>query len=313
MNSNTNINKRTLPVKSEKINSIVRVVHNRENPYVMLNKKTLWDENLSLKAIGLWTRCLSRPDDWIFSINELVKSCKEGRRAIDGAMQELIEARLVCRLEYYEREENGKFKKGCGGVQYIFFEFPATEEEIAEQLEIFKKSFRLCGFGDSRNGDSRNVHLLNIDNNKIQKKPIESLSDKSDEKKEDFSKKVKKKEEFSEAVKDTMTRIIGAMKLIKQDYKPVSNDVALLTQTSYLIDKDGRNPEKILSVLLWALGDDFWSAKMFKRNPVEFLRKHFDSLEMQLMSKSKDSKKVDRRLRDKDGMPIKDEFKDNLF
>src|SRR5580765_9040605 len=61
-----------------KRNTIVRVVHNRENPYVQINKISLWDIGLSLKATGLWARCLSRPNNWTFSLSELIKKCKEG-------------------------------------------------------------------------------------------------------------------------------------------------------------------------------------------------------------------------------------------
>lgn len=150
----------------EKFQSIIRVVHNRENPFVQLNKQALWDQNLSLKAVGLWARCMSRPNDWTFSLKELVDNCKEGRRAVDAAMHELIAANYVYRIEYAERDLNGKFKSG--GIEYVFFEFPATEEEKQKRVEEFKKSFRNCCFGNCRNGDCRNVHLLIKNNTKTE-------------------------------------------------------------------------------------------------------------------------------------------------
>src|SRR5690606_39181157 len=62
------------------------------------------------------------------------------------------------RLEYTERGEDGKYKDS--GVEYVFFEFPATQEEKDEQQEIFKKSFQNCRFGNSRYGNFRKEHLL---------------------------------------------------------------------------------------------------------------------------------------------------------
>lgn len=138
--------------------SVIRIIHNRENPFVQLNKRALWDENLSLKAIGLWARCMSRPDDWRFNIKELASKSKEGRKAIDSAINELIENNYAVRLEHWEQEEDGRFSDK--GVEYAFFEFPATEEDKEKVLEEFKKSYRHCRFGNLRKGDLRDGNLL---------------------------------------------------------------------------------------------------------------------------------------------------------
>ncbi len=126
--------------------SIVRVIHNRENPYVQLNKKALWNPNLSLKAVGLWARCMSRPDDWDFNVDELAEKCKEGTDAIYNAIKELIKEGYAIFLEHSVRGEDGKIKKRP--TQYIFFEFPPTEEEKKKYLDEFKNSFLNPGFPD---------------------------------------------------------------------------------------------------------------------------------------------------------------------
>ncbi len=154
--------------------SIIRIVHNRENPYVQLNKEALWDKNLSLKACGLWARCMSRPDDWRFSIKELASKSKEGRRAIDGAIKELIEAGYAVRLEYYEKSEDGKFNNG--GFEYVFFEFPATQQDKDKVLEEFKKSFRHCGFSNIGNRIRRNSTLLRKEEEQIKKEATKERS-----------------------------------------------------------------------------------------------------------------------------------------
>lgn len=138
--------------------SVIRVVHNKENPYVQLNKEALWDERLSLKAIGLWARCMSRPDNWRFNIQELVNKCKEGRRAVDSTIHELIEFGYAVRLEHWDKSDDGKFTNG--GVEYVFFEFPVTEEDKQKILDEFKKSFRHCCFSNCRDSNRRNDQLL---------------------------------------------------------------------------------------------------------------------------------------------------------
>jgi hypothetical protein len=143
--------------------SVIRILHNRENPYVTLNKQPLFDDRLSLKAKGLWAQCLARPDNWRFYVQEMVKNCKEGRRAIYSAIDELIKYNYAIRLEHYQKSENGKFS--AGGVEYVFFEFCPTDVEKEELTEEFKKSFRQCGFGNARNGDRRNVQLPNKEPN----------------------------------------------------------------------------------------------------------------------------------------------------
>ena len=70
--------------------SIIRIQHNRENPYIQLNKKDLWDPNLSLEAVGLLARISSKPDDWHINVKELVKSCGCGKEKIYRILDELI-------------------------------------------------------------------------------------------------------------------------------------------------------------------------------------------------------------------------------
>lgn len=143
-----------LPVKG----SIIRIEHNRENPYVVLNKQPLFNENLSLKAKGLWAQCLARPNDWEFHVNEMVKRCKEGKRAIYSVIDELIENNYAIRLQAYEKAENGKFT--CGITEYVFFEFRISDEEKGEYIEKFKKSFRCCGFSHIRDRSIRSAPIL---------------------------------------------------------------------------------------------------------------------------------------------------------
>jgi hypothetical protein len=138
--------------------AVVRVIHNKENPYVLVNKKAIQDSNLSLRARGLWALCLSYPNDWKFYVSKLVEECKEGRTAIYTAIDELIENNYAMRIDYYQKGPKGQMLGG--GVEYTFFEFQVTKEEKEAYLIEFKKSFPHSGYRDPGNRDTANQPLL---------------------------------------------------------------------------------------------------------------------------------------------------------
>lgn len=322
-----------LPVNAEdKRSTIIRVVHNRENPFVQLNKQALWDTNLSLKAVGLWARCMSRPNDWRFCIKELIKHCKEGRKAVDGAMQELIDAGYAYRLEYSQRGEDGKYK--TSGVEYVFFEFPATQEEKDQQQEIFKKSFQHCRFGKSRYGNFRKEHLLikNPTETDLTEKhltpPIppqnpvlpklenrEKAASAAGECVDDSSKSKPKREksDFSPKVRETGQALLNVLLQAKADFKVPTNLFSFLTEVDYMIRTDKRDPQKLIDVLRWGLSDPYQGPWFFCPNPAKKLRQKYDAIDMKMNAKPpKNLNEVDRRLRDKEGN-VSDEWKDHIF
>lgn len=107
---------------------------------------------------------------------------------------------------------------------------------------------------------------------------------------------------FSSQVKETGKQLIETLKQAKPDYVAPRNRTPIHTHLDFMIRLDKRTPQKILDVMRWALADDFWQSKMFKKNPAEYLRKQFDQLEMQMYAKP--GKKIDRRTQDKDGNPV---------
>lgn len=70
---------------------------NRTQNFVILDKSSLWDKKLSLKAIGLWARLLSRPDDWIFHVSEIAKSSGISEKNTYKLLKELIDAGYATR------------------------------------------------------------------------------------------------------------------------------------------------------------------------------------------------------------------------
>jgi len=96
---------------------IFRVMKNPENPYVMINKTALNDDNLTWKAKGLLCYMLCMPDDWQFYETELVKHSKDGRDSFRSAIKELI----VC--GYIHKGKRIRNEKGfLKGNEYTVYE-----------------------------------------------------------------------------------------------------------------------------------------------------------------------------------------------
>lgn len=110
--------------------AIYRVKHDKKNPYVMINKASLWDPNLSLAALAVWVKCMSRPDDWEFNAEELARACGVNKGTMKKYLVELEDYGYIKRTR---TRENGKFSR----IYYDFMEHPSLSQE--EDDEEFKK------------------------------------------------------------------------------------------------------------------------------------------------------------------------------
>lgn len=97
--------------------TVLRVSKDKNNPYVILNKKFLEDPAISLKLKGFLAYCLTKPDDWKFSVSHLKKVLKEGRGAIYSIIEEGITHGYITREEQ-ETDEKGRF----GPTEYVIHE-----------------------------------------------------------------------------------------------------------------------------------------------------------------------------------------------
>lgn len=68
---------------------IYRVHHNKDNPYFMLNRAAVNDEQLSFKAVGILTYLLSKPDTWTIQEEDLIKRHTDGVTAVRSGLKEL--------------------------------------------------------------------------------------------------------------------------------------------------------------------------------------------------------------------------------
>lgn len=66
---------------------ICRTIHNKN--YTIVNNTICKDNRLSWKAKGIWLYAFSRPDDWTFHIEDLIKQSTDGKDAVRSGLQEL--------------------------------------------------------------------------------------------------------------------------------------------------------------------------------------------------------------------------------
>jgi len=284
---------------SPNLNTIVRVIHNRENPFVQLNKQALWDPRLSLRAIGLWARCLSKPDNWVFNIPELIDKCLEGRDSIYKSINELKETGYVLMIDRRERR-NGKYFGGT--LEYLFFEFPLTLEE----QEIFLKKHKLLRFNNNQNSkvekhqlpenpdpgikDPEKAHITNIDISsyediekeidysslKVPKEPI--APDGASPPDGSSKKRLKSLIQPSEEAKELAEEMTKELEKGSDQYRKPKSITPMAIEIEAMLTKDNRDIKTIFEVFIWALHDHFWKDKFYKPNPAKYLREKFAQL-----------------------------------
>ena len=91
--------------------------------FTQISNIILNDNQISLKAKGLYAYLFSKPDDWEFHISAMEKELKEKRDAILSTVNELIEHNYITR----KQKNDGRF----GGIVYEFI-LPHTENPYTE-------------------------------------------------------------------------------------------------------------------------------------------------------------------------------------
>ena len=86
--------------------------------YTTMSNYHLRDKQLSLKAKGLLSFCLSLPETWDYSIMGLTAVCKEGRDCIMTTLKELEEH------GYLRRERTRNPDGTMAGADYVIYELP---------------------------------------------------------------------------------------------------------------------------------------------------------------------------------------------
>ena len=128
--------------------AVIRVVKNKD--YTVMSNAHLHDKRLSLKAVGLLSIVLSLPDDWHYTVNGLVGSVKDGKRAVNGALSELKQYGYLKVNKLYPNSERSKIE-----YQYVFYEKPQCIQNVPLEQDLQNV--------DLQNVDIQNVDIQNVD------------------------------------------------------------------------------------------------------------------------------------------------------
>ncbi|HEY5585660.1 MAG TPA: hypothetical protein VIK78_14385 [Ruminiclostridium sp.] len=141
--------------------TMVRIVKDKNNPYVILNKGFLNDTNLTWQAKGMISYLMSLPDDWKIYESEITTHSQGGVKYVSSIMKELINYGYMKRDRL--KSENGRFT----GYEYCVYEVSS----IMPQTEN----------GDTENGERQttNKNLTNNDLTKYKKDNGISSNDKN--------------------------------------------------------------------------------------------------------------------------------------
>lgn len=90
--------------------------------FTQVSNWILTDNKVSLKAKGLYTYFLSKPNNFQFSADRIALECKEERKAILAAIKELEDN------NYLDRK-----KGGDGRIEYVFYNFPGEKTKVPKE------------------------------------------------------------------------------------------------------------------------------------------------------------------------------------
>jgi hypothetical protein len=111
-----------------RVPTIYRVVKNKDNPYVMIDRRPVDNPALSFKAKGILTYLLSRPDGWEVSVADLIKHGKEKEAAVRSGLKELKNAG---HMKYTQSRNQGRIT----GWLIEVYEIPHSPDGDFQQVE----------------------------------------------------------------------------------------------------------------------------------------------------------------------------------
>src|SRR5690625_2893052 len=113
--------------------SIVRI--KKETNFVVMDKTFLHDTSLSWKAKGIMAYMLSKPDNWTFYIEELIKNSTDGKASFRSGFKELQDQGYVKR---YPIRKNNKIDRWETVVleNPLFTDFQEVGNQVVEKQEV---------------------------------------------------------------------------------------------------------------------------------------------------------------------------------
>jgi DnaD/phage-associated family protein len=124
--------------------TIFRTVKNKDNPFVMIDRRPIDNHKLSFKAKGILAYLMSRPNGWEVSVTDLVKHGTDGEASIRSGLKELKDAG---HMKYTTSRKEGRIT----GWLIEVYEVPSAE---------FAES--------SPDGDFQQVENLQVENQDVE-------------------------------------------------------------------------------------------------------------------------------------------------
>ena len=148
--------------------TIFHVAKNKDNPYVMLDRRPLENKKLSFKAKGILAYLMSRPDGWEVSVSDLVKRGADGKASVRAGLKELRDAG---HMRYMVSRQQGRI---TGWIIEVY-ELPLTEnltdenptDEIIDEgdtPQVGVTTMRLSVSGGSPESDFQEVENQQVEN-----------------------------------------------------------------------------------------------------------------------------------------------------
>ncbi|OAD21602.1 Phage replication protein, partial [Candidatus Thiomargarita nelsonii] len=112
--------KHVVPTRGETNMCIIRLVKNTN--FVQIDNRSFENQGLSWKAKGILGYLLSRPDNWIIQLSQLIAQSTDGQAAVQTALKEL-------EGEGYLKRQRIKNEKGQIQWEKIIYENPELNPE----------------------------------------------------------------------------------------------------------------------------------------------------------------------------------------
>lgn len=117
--------------------TIFRTVHDKENPYVVINRTAILNPDLSFKAKGILAYLMSRPDGWETNYVDLANRSTDGIISVRSGIKELRDAGHIS--QRMQREKSGRFDKTLWEV----YETPhICHPHAVDRLQVLNKEVR---------------------------------------------------------------------------------------------------------------------------------------------------------------------------
>lgn len=107
----------------------------RKNPFIQIDRQPIEDSRLSWKATGLMTYFVSKPDNWEFRMDHIIKSKTDGEKSVRSGINELKEAGYIVRVAF---RKDGKVKD----YEFFVYEEPVkypTTKDLHIDLDLWEK------------------------------------------------------------------------------------------------------------------------------------------------------------------------------